>query len=98
LIEADVQEKDEIENVGNLTLSDHRREVSRVQKRQDDVLGSRDTKLNCRTGSTGYLQHSRLGLIGWVSYCSRGHIDSAVHMSVQLIERDLFSQEMMTTN
>ena len=33
----------------------------------------------------GCLQHPRMGLIGWVSYWSRGHIDSAVHIIVQLI-------------
>jgi len=56
-IEADVEEEDEIENVGDWTQPDHHCEASRVQKRRDDVLGSRDTKLNCRTGSTGYLQY-----------------------------------------
>jgi len=73
-IETDVQEEDEIENVGDWTLPDHRREASRVQKCWDDVLGSRDTK-----------QHPHLGLIGWVSYWSRVHTDSVVHMIVQLI-------------
>jgi len=34
-IEADVQEEDESENVGDWTLPDHRREASRVQKRWD---------------------------------------------------------------
>jgi len=42
-IEADVEEEDKIENVGDWTLLDHRREVSRVQKRRYDVLSSRDT-------------------------------------------------------
>jgi len=59
-IEADVEEEDEIENV-EWTLPDHRCEVPRVQKRLD----SRDTNLSYRTGSTGYLQHPRLGLIGF---------------------------------
>jgi len=63
-IEADVEKEDEIENVG-WTLPDHRCEASRVQKRLDDVLGSRDTNLSYRTGNTGYLQYPRLGLIGF---------------------------------
>ena len=29
--------------------------------------------------------HPRLGLIGWVAYCSGGHIDTAVHMVANLI-------------
>ena len=63
-IEADVEEEDGIENVGDWTLPDYHREASRVQNRRDALLGSRGTKLNYRTGSTGYLQHPRLGLIG----------------------------------
>jgi small-conductance mechanosensitive channel len=58
-IETDVQEEDEIENVGDWTLPDPRRETSRVKKRQDDVLGSRDTTVNYRTGIMGCLQHPR---------------------------------------
>ena len=36
-IEADVEKEDEIENVGDRTLPDHRREASRVQKRRDYI-------------------------------------------------------------
>jgi len=41
-IEADA----EVEKVGDWTLPDYHREASRVQKRWDDVLCSRDTTLN----------------------------------------------------
>jgi len=59
-IEADVEEEDEIENVGDWTLPDHRREASRVQKRQDGLLCSGDTKLNYRTGSISNFQFDNL--------------------------------------
>ena len=97
-IETDIQEEDEIQNVGDWTLPNHCREASRVQKRQDDVVGSLDTELNYRTGSSsGYLQHPRLGLIGWVSYWSRGHIFIAVHMIVQLIVKLCLTEHIIIT-
>ena len=86
-IDADAGEEDEIENVGDWTLADHRREASRVQNRRNEKLGSRHESSNYRTGSLGYLQHPRLGLMGWVSYWSQGHVGSTVHMIVQLIRQ-----------
>jgi len=94
-IEADVEEEDEIDNVGDWTLPVYRREDSRVQNRRDVLLGSRDTESNYRTGSTGYLHHPRLGLIGWVSYWSRGHTDSAVRMIGQLIVKLGLTERIM---
>jgi hypothetical protein len=94
-IDADAEEEDEIENVGDWTLADHRREASRVQNRRNEKLGSRQESSNYRTGSLGYLQHPRLGLMGWVSYWSRGHVGSAVHMIVQLIRQLGLSEEVI---
>ena len=50
-IEADGEEEDEIENVGDWTLTDYRREASRVQNSRDVLLGSRDTEQNYQTGA-----------------------------------------------
>ena len=94
-IDADAEKEDEIENVGEWTVADHCCEASRVQNCRNEKLGSRHEASNYRTGSLGYLQHPCLGLLGWVSYWSRGHKGSAVLMIVQLILKLGLSDEVI---
>jgi hypothetical protein len=52
----------------NCDLSDHHREGTRVQKRRNVQVGSRDNQQKPHTGKDGFLHHSCLGLVGWTSY------------------------------
>jgi hypothetical protein len=52
----------------NCDLSDHRREGTRVQNRRNVQVGSRDNQQKSRTDKDGFLHHTRLGLVGWISY------------------------------
>jgi hypothetical protein len=57
--------------VDNWDLRVHRREVTRVQNRRNVKLGSLHNQQKPRTGKDGFLHHTRLGLVGWISYeCS----------------------------
>jgi hypothetical protein len=57
----------------NWDLRDHRREGTRVQNRRNVQVGSRDNQQKPpRTGKDGFLHHTRLGLVGWISYWSCG--------------------------
>ncbi len=51
----------------NCDLSDHRREGTRVQNRRNVQVGSRDNQQKSRTDKDGFLHHTRLGLVGWIS-------------------------------
>ena len=52
----------------NWDLRDHRREGTRVQYRRNVQVGSRDNQQKPRTDKDGFLHHTCLGLIGWISY------------------------------
>jgi hypothetical protein len=52
----------------NCDLSDHRREGTRVQNRRNVQVGSHDNQQKPLTGKDGFLHHTRLGLVGWISY------------------------------
>jgi DNA-binding protein YbaB len=54
-IDADVLEEDEIENVGDWTLADHRREASRVQNRRNEKIGLRMSRYTYVQVITGFL-------------------------------------------
>jgi hypothetical protein len=69
----------------NCDLSDHRREGTRVQNRRNVLVGSRDNQQKPRTGKDGFLHHTRLGLVGWISYCCCGDAALAVVILVALI-------------
>ena len=61
--------------VDNWDLRDHRREATRVQNRRNVELGSLHNQQKPRTVKNGFLHHTRLGLVGWISYWCSG--DSA---------------------
>jgi len=64
--------------VDNWDLRDHRQQATRVQNRRDVQVGSRDNQQKPRTGKGGFLYHTRLGLVGWISYWCCGDTDLAV--------------------
>jgi hypothetical protein len=67
-------------------LRDHHREGTRVQNRRNVQVGSRDNQQKPpRTGQDGFLHHTRLGLVGWISYWSCGDAALTVVMFVALI-------------
>ena len=72
--------------VDNWDLSVHRREATRVQNRRNVQVGSRENEPAPRTGKDGFLNHARLGLVGWISYWSSGDSAQAVIILVALIK------------
>ena len=56
-----------------------------MQNRRDVQVGSRDNQQKPRTGKGGFLHHTRLGLVGWISYWCCGDAALAVVMLVALI-------------
>ncbi len=54
--------------VDNWDLRDHRREATHVQNCRNVELGSLHNQQKSRTGKDGFLRHTRLGLVGWISY------------------------------
>ncbi len=57
-----------IAEVDNWDLIVHRREATRVQNRRNVQVGSRENQPTPLTGKDGFLNHVRLGLVGWISY------------------------------
>ena len=56
-----------------------------MQNRHNVQVGSRDNQQKPRTGKDGFLNHNRLGLVGWISYWCCGDAALAVVMLVVLI-------------
>ena len=71
--------------VDNWDLRDHRQQATRVQKRRNVQVGSRNNQSKPRTGTDGFLHHTRLGLVGWISYWCLGDSALAVDILVALI-------------
>ena len=67
-------------------LRDFRRDTTRVQNRRNVALGSLDNQPTPHTGKDGFLHHSRLGLVGWISYWCFGDSGVAVIILVVLIK------------
>jgi hypothetical protein len=70
-------------------LDDYRREVTLIQNRRSTPLGSRAEVPTPQEGKTGPLEHSRLGLVGWIwiAYWSLGNCALAVKIIVGLIRK-----------
>ena len=75
-----------ITEVDNWDLIVHRREATRVQNRRNVQVGSRENQPTPRTGKDGFLNHTRLGLVGWISYWSCGDSAQVVIILVVLIK------------
>ena len=69
----------------NCYLSDHHREGTCVQNRHDVQVGSHDNQQKSRTDKDGFLRHTCLGLVGWISYWCSGDAVLAVVIPVVLI-------------
>jgi hypothetical protein len=76
---------DLLAEVDNWDLSDHRREGTRVQNRRNVQVGSRDNQQKPGTGKDGFLHHTLLGLVGWISYWCCGDAALTVVILVVLI-------------
>jgi hypothetical protein len=68
-------------------LADYRRETTRIQNRRSTPLGSRGEVPTPQEGKTGQLEHSRLGLVGWIAYWSLGNCAPDVKIIVGLIHK-----------
>jgi hypothetical protein len=72
-------------NVDNWDLRDHRQQETRVQNRRNVQVGSHQNQTKPRTGTDGFLHHTRLGLVGWISYWCLGDTSLTVDILVALI-------------
>ncbi len=54
-----------------------------MQNRRNVLVGSRDNQQKPRTGKDGFLHHTCLGLVGWISYWSSG--DSAENSDLAVV-------------
>ena len=82
---------EQLAEVDNWDLRDHRQQATRVQNRRNVQVGSRQNQAKPRTGTDGFLHHTRLGLVGWISYCCLG--DSALAVDIvrvaEIVVREL---------
>ena len=75
----------QLAEVDNWDLRDHRQQVTHVQNRRNVQVGSRMNQAKPRTGTDGFLHHTRLVLVGWISYWCLGDSALAVDILVALI-------------
>ncbi len=57
-----------------------------MQNRRNVQLGSRQNQAKPHTGTDDFLHHTRLGLVGWISYWCLGDSALAVDIIVALIK------------
>ena len=86
-ITADNDEECEKQSCDDWDLPDHRREGTRIQNRRSIPLGSRGEVPTPQEGKAGPLEHSRLGLVGWIAYWSLGNCALVVKIIVDLIRK-----------
>ena len=84
---ADDDEECEKQSCDDWDLPDHRREATRVQNHRSIPLGSRGEVPTPQEGKVGPLEHSRLGLVGWIAYWSLGNSALALKIIVGLIRK-----------
>ena len=71
-------------NVDNWDLRDHRQQATHVQNRRNVQVGSRNNQSKPCTVTDDFLHHTRLGLVGWISYWCLG--DSALAVDILVAE------------
>ena len=71
--------------VDNWDLRDHRQQATRVQNRRNVQVGSRNNQSKPHTGTDGFLNHTSLDLVGWISYWCLGDTVLTVDILVVLI-------------
>jgi hypothetical protein len=69
---SDDDEECEKQSCDDWDLPDHRREATRIQNRRSIPLGSRGEVPTPQEGKAGPLEHSRLGLVGWIVLPGQG--------------------------
>jgi hypothetical protein len=62
-------------------------EATRIQNRRSIPLGSHGEVPTPQEGKSGPLEHSRLGLVGWIAYWSLGNSALALKIIVGLIRK-----------
>ena len=75
---ADDDEECEKQSWEDLDIADYRREATRIQNRRSIPLGSRGEVPTPQEGKASPLEHSRLGLLGWIAYKAVGGAGSRV--------------------
>ena len=78
-------------------LADYRREAARIQNRRSTPLGSRAEVPTPQESKAGPLEHSRLGLVGWIAYWSLGNCALAVKIMVGLIRKLNLTERVFET-
>ena len=68
-----------------MDLTDHRREATRIQNHHSIPLDSLVVVPTPEEGKAGPLEHSRLGLVGWIEHWSLGNSAIALKIMVGLI-------------
>jgi hypothetical protein len=86
-VTVDDDEECEKESCDGWYLPDHRREVTLIQNRCSIPLGSRGEVPTSQEGKSGPLEHSRLGLVGWIAYWSLGNSALTLKIIVGLIRK-----------
>jgi hypothetical protein len=86
-ITVDDDEECEKQSCDDWDLPDHRREATRIQNHRSIPLGSRGEVPSPQEGKTGPMEHSRLGLVGWITYWSLGNSAIALKIIVGLIRK-----------
>jgi hypothetical protein len=84
---ADDEEECEKQSCDEWDLADHRREATRIQNRRSIPLGSRGEVPTPQEGKADPLEHSHLGLVGWIGYWSLGNSALAIKIIVGLIRK-----------
>ncbi len=84
---ADDVEECEKQSCDDWDLPDHRREATRIQNLFSIPLDSRGEVPTPQEGKSGPLEHSRLGLVGWIVYWSLGNSALALKIIVGLIRK-----------
>ena len=80
------QDDEPTEAVAEWDLSTFRREFTRVSGRRNIAITDRQHCLETRRGKYNFLNHPRLGLLGWMAYWSHGVQSIVVTMIVDLIK------------
>jgi hypothetical protein len=66
-------------------VDDHRQQATRVPNRHNVQVGTSNNQSKPRTGTDGFLYHTCLGLVGWISYWCLGDSPLSVDILVTLI-------------
>ncbi len=78
-------------------LDDYRRESTHIQNHRSTPLGSRVQVPTPKEDKEDPLEHSRLGLVGWIAYWSLGNCALAVKIIVDLIRKLNLTESVFET-